>query len=168
MNDHGAKALGVALLSLSVGACGALQPQITRYPNLAPGSPTSRAVEVPGSKPLIFLSGQTPEATQSNAPEFSSEYWGDTRVQTLSVMKKIEAALKSVGLGMGDVVKMQVFLVGDPARDGRMDSAGFMEAYGQYFSTSSQPNRPARTTVQIAALGRPGMLVEIDVIAVRP
>jgi enamine deaminase RidA (YjgF/YER057c/UK114 family) len=39
-----------------------------------------------------------------------------------------------------------------------------MEAYTQYFGTKEQPNLPARTTVQIAALNAVGMLVEIEVV----
>jgi len=31
-----------------------------------------------------------------------------------------------------------------------------------FFGSEDQPNRPARTTVQVAALGRPTTLVEIE------
>jgi hypothetical protein len=40
---------------------------------------------------------------------------------------------------------------------------GTPPAYG----TPDQPNRPARTTVQVAALAGPGQLVEIEAIAAR-
>jgi enamine deaminase RidA (YjgF/YER057c/UK114 family) len=73
-----------------------------------------------------------------------------------------------MGLTFGDVVKMTVFLAGDPATGGRMDFAGFMEAYSQYFGTQEQPNRPARSTVQVANLVQPGMLVEIEIILAKP
>jgi enamine deaminase RidA (YjgF/YER057c/UK114 family) len=69
---------------------------------------------------------------------------------------------------MSDVVKMQVFLVGDPAKDGKMDFGGFMEGYTQFFGTEAQPNLPARSVVQVAGLANPGFLVEIEVTAVRP
>jgi enamine deaminase RidA (YjgF/YER057c/UK114 family) len=165
--------IAVLVLAAAVGGCAstapsAPPPQVIRHPNPAPTSPTSRAVEVPGGKTLVFVSGQTPEPANPSAPQYSAEYWGDTKGQTLSVLRKIEAQLKSVGLGMGDVVKMQSFLVGDVSKGGRFDSAGYAEAYAQHFGTAAQPNKPARTTMQIAALGAPGMLVEIDVIAVRP
>ena len=152
---------------LALAACVTDSP-VVRHPNAAVNSPTARAVEVPSGKTLVFVSGQTPEPARPQAAEFSAEYWGDTRMQTISVLGKIEAALKSVGLGMGDIVKMQVFLVGDPALGGRADAAGYAEGYARFVGTVAQPNRPARTTVTIAALGRPNMLVEIDVIAVRP
>jgi enamine deaminase RidA (YjgF/YER057c/UK114 family) len=64
---------------------------------------------------------------------------------------------------------MTVFLVADPAAaDGRMDFKGFMEAYTQFFGTAEQPNLPARSAVQVAALAAPGMLVEIEVILAKP
>ena len=69
---------------------------------------------------------------------------------------------------MGDVVKMQVFLVGDPSRGGRMDFAGFMQGYTQFFGTVAQPHLPVRSALQVMALANPGFLVEIEVTAVRP
>jgi enamine deaminase RidA (YjgF/YER057c/UK114 family) len=61
-----------------------------------------------------------------------------------------------------------VFLGGDPAKGGRMDFAGILEAYSQHFGTKEQPNLPARSTVQVAGLVAPGMLVEIEVILAKP
>jgi enamine deaminase RidA (YjgF/YER057c/UK114 family) len=173
-----APALPASLVSLpatlvALSACSSLPvtpavtPAVTRYPNASPTSPTSRAVEVGPGTALVFVSGQTPEVAQPQAERYGAVYWGDTEAQSASVLQKIEAQLKSVGLTMGDVVKMQVYLVGDPAQQGRMDTAGFGRAYARHFGTAEQPARPARTTVQIAGLGLPGMLVEIDVIAAR-
>ena len=47
----------------------------------------------------------------------------------------------------------------------KMDFAGMMAAYTQFFGTAAQPNKPSRSTVQVAALVAPGALVEIDVVA---
>lgn len=63
---------------------------------------------------------------------------------------------------------MHVYLVGDPQQSGRMDFAWMMASYTKFFGTKEQPNKPARTTVQVAALATPGVLVEIELIAVRP
>ena len=63
---------------------------------------------------------------------------------------------------------MRVFLVADPAKDGKMDFAGMMAGYNQFFGTADQPNKPARITVQIAGLASPGSLVEIEAQAVKP
>ncbi len=59
-------------------------------------------------------------------------------------------------------------LVGDPAMGGKMDFAGFMEAYSQFYGTPEQPRLPTRSTVQVAGLVQPGMLVEIEVTLARP
>ena len=63
---------------------------------------------------------------------------------------------------------MQVFLVADPGKENRMDFAGFMEGYTQFFGTPQQPNLPARSVMAVAGLVNPGWLVEIEVTAVRP
>lgn len=87
----------------------------------------------------------------------------------MSVFKSFESSLKDLGLSFGDAIKMTVFLVGDPAMDGKMDFSGFMKAYTQYFGTEEQPNLPARSAVQIAGLaGGPGMLVEVEMVLAKP
>ena len=67
---------------------------------------------------------------------------------------------------MGDVVKMQVFLVAP--KDAPADFAGFMEGYTQFFGTAEQPNLPARSAMIVNQLVNPNWLVEIEVTAVRP
>ncbi len=144
--------------------------EVVHYP-LMGGSkfPIARAVEVPAGTTLVFHSGTVPSPKDPTAPAGSAAYWGDTRTQTLSVLTNLKKSLDELGLTMGDVVKMTVFLVADPAsKDARMDFAGFMEAYTQFFGTAQQPVLPARSAVQVAALAAPGMLVEIEVILARP
>ncbi len=132
-----------------------------------PGSdfPIAMAVAVPAGKTLVFVSGSGPAVADKTAKADSPAAYGDTQVQTQSVLEQIDANLKRIGLTMKDVVKMQVFLVGDPAKGGRMDFGGFMVAYRKFFGTADQPNLPARTTVQVAGLPNPGWLVEIEVTA---
>jgi enamine deaminase RidA (YjgF/YER057c/UK114 family) len=43
-----------------------------------------------------------------------------------------------------------------------------MRAYTKYFGTEEQPNKPARSAVQIAGLVRQNMLIEIEVVIARP
>lgn len=92
----------------------------------------------------------------------------DTTSQTVGLIKDIQKFLESQKLTLGDVVMMHVYLGGDPAKDGKMDYAGMMAGYSQFFGTKDQPNKPARTTVQVIlpAAGSGG-LIEIDLIAVR-
>ena len=135
---------------------------IVRYP-LGTPFPIARAVEIPAGFKLIFHSGFTPAPANLQAKEGTPEYWGDTKTQALSTFKRMQDSLKDMGLGFGDVVKMNVFLVGDPAT-GKMDFKGFMEAYTQFFGTPDQPNLPARSAVQVAGLAAPGVLVEIETV----
>jgi enamine deaminase RidA (YjgF/YER057c/UK114 family) len=155
-----AAAVAATLMFMS----GADAADIVRHP-LAGGSkfPIARAVEVPAGKTIYFHSGITPAPLDPKAVEGSPEYWGDTRTQALSAFGRIKESLDSLGLSFKDVVAMTVYLVGDPAKAGRMDFAGFMTAYTQFFGTPEQPNLPARSTVQVAGLVAPGMLVEIEV-----
>lgn len=130
--------------------------------------PIAQAVEIPAGKTTVYLSGAVPGVADEKADKNTVAAYGDTKTQTESVLKSIEKTLDGLGLKMGDVVKMQVFLVGDPDKNGQMDFGGFMEGYTQFFGTEAQPNLPTRSVFQVAGLANPGFLVEIEVTAVRP
>lgn len=130
--------------------------------------PISAAVEVPPGKTLVFLSGMVPPVSDPKAPKDSIAAYGDTKTQTIGALNTIKAELESLHLTLGDVIKMQVFMAGDPSKGGKMDFAGFMQGYTQFFGTPAQPNLPVRSAMQVAALAAPGFLVEIEVTAVRP
>jgi enamine deaminase RidA (YjgF/YER057c/UK114 family) len=92
----------------------------------------------------------------------------DTTSQTVGLIKDLQKFLESQKLTLGDVVMMRVYLGGDPAKEGKGDFAGMMAGYTQFFGTKDQPNKPARTTVQVVLpAGSRGALIEIDLIAVR-
>jgi enamine deaminase RidA (YjgF/YER057c/UK114 family) len=133
--------------------------QVVRLP-LPNGStfPISQGVWVGKT---LYLSGMM-------APTISTPTPGNTEEQTVGTIKTIEAALKAQKLTLGDVVMMHVYLAGDPANGGKMDFKGFMAGYTQFFGTKDQPNKPARSAMQVAALAAPTGLVEIEVIAVKP
>jgi len=158
-----------ALFGILVIIGASAQADVTRHP-LPNNStfPISQAVEVTADTTLIYHSGQLPNVANPDADKNSREYYGDTETQALSVFKKIEASLENLGVGFGDVIKMTVFLVGDPENDGRMDFAGFMKAYVLYFGTEEQPNKPARSAFQIAGLARPNVFIEIEMVIARP
>jgi enamine deaminase RidA (YjgF/YER057c/UK114 family) len=162
------KYLTLTLVSLLCSAS-AMADDVVRYP-LGSGStfPIARAVEVPAGYSLIFHSGLTPAPADASAAQGSPAYWGDTKTQALSVFARMKESLDAMGLGFGNVVAMTAYLVGDPSQGGRMDFAGFMAAYSQYFGTKEQPNLPSRSTVQVAGLAAPGMQVEIEVFLARP
>lgn len=149
-------------------AGGAAAQDVVRHK--IPGSdfPIAQAVEVPAGKTTVYVSGAVPSVADEKADKNSVAAYGDTKAQTESVLKSIEKTLDGLGLKMGDVIKMQVFLVGDPGKDGKMDFGGFMEGYTQFFGTQDQPNLPSRSVFQVAGLANPGFLVEIEVTAIRP
>jgi len=116
----------------------------------------------------LYLSGQLASpVTPADAATGTAAVYGDTKTQAFSVLTKIQALLKEQGLDMKDVVKMTVFLAGDPANGGKLDFAGLQASYTQFFGTKNQPNKPARSAVQVAALAAPWALLEIEVIAVK-
>ena len=129
--------------------------------------PIASSVRVPAGAELLFLSGTLADVVNADAPMGSIERLGDTERQAASVLGKLEKELAASGYTFADVVKMNVFLVGDPAKGGRMDFEGLMKAYSRYVGAASQGKLPARTTVQVAGLPLPGALVEIEVVAAR-
>lgn len=158
--------IGAAALAAGIMAAGnALAADVVRHKIPNSDFPIARAVEVPADKTTIYLSGAVPSVIDEKADKATVAAYGDTKAQTESVLKSINKTLGDFGLKMGDVIKMQVFLVGD---HGKMDFAGFMEGYTQFFGTKDQPNLPTRSVVQVAGLANPGFLVEIEVTAVKP
>lgn len=115
----------------------------------------------------FYLSGQLASpVTPADAAKGTAADYGDTKTQAASVFAKIQAALKEQGLDMGDVVKMTVFLGPDP-KTGKLDFAGMQSEYVKFFGTKEQPNKPARSAFQVAALAAPWALLEVEVIAVK-
>ncbi|WP_299007925.1 RidA family protein [uncultured Caulobacter sp.] len=155
------------LIALTAGLCalaGAAHAQdIVRGGD--PKAAIASVVTVPAGYDTIYVSGMTPPVIDEKATGVAK--FGDTKTQTLGVLGRIEAALKTQGATMADVVMMRVLLVGDPAKGGKMDFAGMMEGYKTYFGTATQPNKPARITSQITSLVQDGMLVEIEVQAAK-
>lgn len=92
----------------------------------------------------------------------------DTASQTVGILQDIQKFLETQELTLGDVVMMRVYVGGDPANGGKADYRGMMAGYTQFFGTKDQPNRPARTTLQVVLpAGDRGGLVEIDLVAAR-
>jgi enamine deaminase RidA (YjgF/YER057c/UK114 family) len=157
--------LNLPLLVAAMVAGAAAQPQDPQIRRVGPAeSPILSSVEVPPGSRLVYVSGTVPDVADGSAPAGSVQRYGDTAAQTRSVLRRIEAELGQHGLGLGDVVMMRVFLVAPPGQS-RMDFAGMMTAYREFFGTAVQPHRPARSTMQVAGLVDPGWLVEIEVTA---
>jgi enamine deaminase RidA (YjgF/YER057c/UK114 family) len=148
--------LASALFVLPQAACA--QASVTRIP--LPNNSTFPISEGVWVGDTLYLSGSIDPAAMKGTP-------GDTQAQTVNVLQGIQKILVDQHLGLGDVVMMHAYLAGDPAKGGKMDFAGFMAGYSQFFGTKDQPNKPARSAMQVAALAAPGALIEIEVIAAR-
>ncbi|ROM52158.1 hypothetical protein BK649_14820 [Pseudomonas canadensis] len=129
--------------------------------------PISQTVTVPASASLIFVSGTLPDLHDANAPAGTPAAYGNAEIQTVSVFNKIRKILRQQDLDLGDIVQLRVFLVGAEETGGKLDFAGLQAGYTQFFGTPEQPNKPARTALQVVALPLPGALVEVEAIAAR-
>jgi len=162
----------VALLCLSAVSaaalvCDARAADVVRTPLLGSDFPIAAAVTVPSGSDTVYLSGALGSVVDKSAPKDSRAAYGDTEAQTLSALTNIKSTLARLGLGMGDVVKMTIFLAGDPDKGGKMDFLGMMKSYRKFFGTPDQPNLPTRSAVQVAGLAAPWALIEIEVTAVK-
>jgi len=131
----------------------------------SPTAPIANSVLIPPGATTLYLAGSTPAPI--NGKTGAEAVFGDTKAQTISTLTRMKAALEKQGFALGDVVMMRVFLAGDPAKGGGMDTVGMNEAYRQFFASPDQPKQPARLTVQVVRLANPAWLVEIDAQAVK-
>lgn len=98
---------------------------------------------------FLFTAGQIPLD-----PKSMEVVAGDIEPQTRQVMANLGAVLAKAGLAWGDVVKTTVFL---------QDMADFPR-FNEIYAAALGDARPARSTVQVAALPR-GVIVEVELIA---
>jgi len=157
--------LPLAMLATAATAAPAPVDRITGPgPDGKPGL-ILKGVIVPAGHDTFYLSGQLADPIDPAKKETVEDY-GDTRTQTLSVLKKIKGLLESQGYTMRDVVKMQAFLTADP-KLGKLDFAGFNAGFKDYFGSTDNPTTVARSTFQVANLVQPMFLVELEVTAVK-
>ena len=142
-------ALSAALVAAPAGA------QSIKRDVTPPTAFLARSVEVPPGYSTLYLSG------------VPSTVAGGTGPQTADVLAKLGEVLKAAGYGYSDVVNVKVYLVGDPAKDGKLDFVGMNEEYKKVFGTAANPAKPSRVTVQVAALAAPGAYVEIEMTAAK-
>jgi enamine deaminase RidA (YjgF/YER057c/UK114 family) len=156
-----------AALAGLVATSGVHAADIVRTPLLGSDFPILAAVSVPSGSDTIYLSGALGSPIDKSAPKDSRAAYGDTEAQTLSALTNIKGTLARLGLGMGDIVKVTMFLAGDSEKGGKMDFLGMMKSYRKFFGTPEQPNLPTRSALQVAALAAPWALIEIEVTAVK-
>ena len=115
-------------------------------------APFSHAVECDG---WIQLTGQMP-----TDPDDDSRPLPDgVEAQTRRVMDNLIIVLEGLGLGLGHVLSVRVYIT-----EFKRDYEAMNDAYKSYFP----PGRlPARTCIGVTGLARDA-LVEIDMVAKRP
>jgi 2-iminobutanoate/2-iminopropanoate deaminase len=116
----------------------------------APVGPYSPGI---GFERLIFVSGQG--ATDPSTGRLAGD---DVERQTEQCLRNVQAILEAAGSSLQHVLRCGVFLV--DMREFQSMNAVYARMFGDH--------RPARTTVQVAALPGEGLLVEIDAVAYRP
>ena len=119
-----------------------------------PGIPKPAGPYSPGMgfERLVFVAGQGASDPVTGAmPD-------DIEAQTEQCLRNVEAILTAAGSSLQHVLRCGVFLI-DMGEFDRMNSV-----YARIFGD----HRPARTTIQAAALPKDGLRVEIDCIAYVP
>src|SRR5512132_3807597 len=98
---------------------------------------------------LVFVAGQT------GRHPVTGELGKDVREQTRNVLERIKTILGAAGTSLDNVLTATTHLTNVA------NLAAYNEEYAKYFPTS----KPARTTVTVAALNAPELLIEITVTA---
>ena len=101
---------------------------------------------------LVFVSGQT------GRHPVSGEVGKDIREQTRNVLERIKLILAAAGTSLDNVLTATTYVT---RRD---DVPAYNEEYAKYLPN----NKPARTTVTVASLNSPELLIEITVTACIP
>ena len=85
---------------------------------------------------------------------------GDLGVQTTQALHNLKLCLEAAGAGIDNLVKVTIYIAGD---------LDIMPGFQSWVKFAGQPtNPPIVTVIKVLALGRPGVLVEIEATAVLP
>jgi reactive intermediate/imine deaminase len=123
--------------------------QIVTVGSAAPNPNLSAATRFGG---LVFVAGQT------GRNPVTGETGKDIREQTRNILERIKEILAAAGTSLDNVLTATTYLTNVK------DLAAYNEEYGKFFPT----NKPARTTVTVASLNNPELLIEITVTACIP
>ncbi|HMH76040.1 MAG TPA: RidA family protein [Candidatus Udaeobacter sp.] len=101
---------------------------------------------------LVFVAGQT------GRHPVTGKLGRDIREQTRNTLERIKVVLAAAGTSLDNVLSAMTHLTR------REDLPAYNEEYAKYFPA----DKPARTTVTVASLNAPELLVEITVTACIP
>jgi len=123
--------------------------EIVMVPSAAPNPNLSAATRFGD---LVFVAGQTGRHPKTG------DLGKDVREQTRNILERIKVILEAAGTSLDNVLTATTYLTR------REDLAAYNEEYGKYFPTA----KPARTTVTVASLNQPELVIEITVTACIP
>jgi 2-aminomuconate deaminase len=125
-------------------------------------TPRGRFPHVKVAHGMAWVSGTSsrrPDDTIAGAePGPDAEVRLDVGVQTREVLANIADILGSVGAGLGDLVQVTTYLT----------SMADFDAYNAVYAEHFDESGPTRTTVAVAELPHPHLLIEIQAVAVLP
>jgi enamine deaminase RidA (YjgF/YER057c/UK114 family) len=151
-----AAAAGATVVAASAQAQPAPQVRIFNPPTMAKPNGYSHVAEVTGGR-TVYIAGQIaidPSGKLVGVP-------GDFRAQATQVFENLKSALASVGGSFANVVKLNGYLT-----DAKAQLPILREVRDAYLSKDTPP--PPSTVVQVVALAREGLMVEVEVVAVLP
>ncbi|MCP9951549.1 RidA family protein [Actinomadura madurae] len=103
---------------------------------------------------LVFIAGQYASGIEGEV--VAEDFAGQVRRS----LANLETALASVGLGFGHVVQLRTHIV--------QHDAGKLAVLAERIREIWKDEPPTQTLTGVAALALPGMLFEVDAVAVRP
>ena len=114
----------------------------------------TQALVVSAGSHLVLIGGQ------NSVDETGQLVPGDLGAQTARALANLERCLNAAGAGIDHLVKVTIYVAGD---------LDIMPGFRAWQDFAGQPtNPPIVTVLKVLALGRPGMLVEIEATAVLP
>jgi reactive intermediate/imine deaminase len=111
----------------------------------------SQAWRVDAAATTVYVSGQVPLDADGNL--VGAE---DFELQVRQSFDNLVVVLGQAGASLDDVVKLTVFLT----------DINRLPDYGRVKAGYIQGRQPASTAIQVSALALPGMMIELDAIAV--
>jgi 2-iminobutanoate/2-iminopropanoate deaminase len=111
----------------------------------------SQAWRVDEARSIIFVSGQGPVSAEA---ELVGE--GDFEAQTRQTFENLQTVLADAGASFEAVVKLTVYLT----------DIGTLGDYARIKAEFIPGEQPASTAVEISSLALPGMMIEVEAIAV--
>jgi 2-iminobutanoate/2-iminopropanoate deaminase len=111
----------------------------------------SQAWRVDGAESIVFVSGQAPIS-----PEGELVGEGQFEAQTRQVFENLQTVLGDAGASFDAIVRITVYLT----------DIGNLRDFGRIKAEFISGEQPASTALEVSSLALPGMMIEVDAIAV--